>query len=246
VRPVLFSVRGHRVWSYPALLYVGLVCGFYALYLLAPKLRLEPGAAALALLILFVPALVGARVWFVLDHWTVYRRQPQRVWRRSEGGMTLYGGLVLALLVSPAVLGALGVGFAAFWDAATVTILVAMVFTRVGCLLNGCCAGRASDGPLSLRLPDHAGHWRRRHPVQILEMAAAVLLLAGSASLLAAGAPRGAVFVFGLAGYGCARLGLDRLRERPIPSATTHAGALTIFLTGSLVVFAAGWLVVGG
>jgi phosphatidylglycerol---prolipoprotein diacylglyceryl transferase len=246
MRPVLFTIRGRTVWSYPALLYAGLVCAFYAMYAIAPRLGLAPEPAAVALLILFVPALVGSRLWFVMDHWSIYHDELPRVWRRSEGGMALYGGLVLALLVSPIVLGALDVGFATFWDAATFAILVAMLFTRVGCLLNGCCSGRVTNGRLGLRLPDHGGHWQRRYPVQILEMGAALLLLLGAAALLAVEPPRGAVFIFGLAGYGSARLALDRLRERPEPTVSTHPAALTIFVVCSLALFAAGWLVGGG
>jgi phosphatidylglycerol---prolipoprotein diacylglyceryl transferase len=242
VRRVLFSFRGITVRSYPALLYVGLVCGFYVMYALAPSMGMRRSPAAIGALILFVPALVGSRVWYVLDHWTTYRRQPAHIWRRSEGGMTLYGGLVLSLVLSPGILAALGVRFAAFWDAAMFTILVGMIFTRIGCLLNGCCSGRRSEGRIALRLPDHTGQWERRYPVQLLELSAAALLLAGSAGLLALGAPRGTIFAFGLVGYGSVRLGLDRLRE-PSPSAcASHRAALAAFLACSLAASAVGWL----
>jgi phosphatidylglycerol---prolipoprotein diacylglyceryl transferase len=246
VRPVLFSVGGRKVYSYPALLYAGLVSGFYVMYGIAPTLGLARLPAALALLILFVPALVGSRLWFVVDHWSNYRQDRRRIWRRSEGGMALYGGLILALLISPAILSAVGAGFVAFWDAATFAILVAMVFTRVGCLLNGCCSGRACESPIGIWLPDPAGHWQRRHPVQILEMAAALVLLLGAVSLLAVGVPRGAIFIFGLVGYGSVRLALDRLRDRPELTLTTHPVAVTIFVVCSLALFAAGWLAGGG
>ena len=245
MRRVLFSVRGVAVWSYPALLYVGLVCGFYVMYAIAPRMGMRPAPAALAALILFAPAIAGARLWFVADHWAIYRREPRRIWRHSEGGMTLYGGLVLALLLSPAVLASLGLRFADFWDAATFTILVGMIFTRVGCLLNGCCSGRHSDGPLGLRLPDHAGHWERRHPVALLEIACSALLLAGSAALLALGAPAGTIFAFGLAGYACVRFALDRLREPSPRSRVSHRVALSAFLTCSVLASAVGWLATG-
>lgn len=213
MRRVLFTWRGFTVNSYPALLYLGLVCGFYVMYAVAPRMGLSRGPAAAATLILFVPALAGSRIWFVLGHWSTYRLQTRRIWRRSEGGMALYGGLVLALAVSPGVLAALALRFASFWDAATFTMLVGMIFTRVGCLLNGCCAGRRSDGRLAMRLPDHTGRWEWRHPVQLLELSAAVLLLAGAGVLLSLTPPPGTIFGFALVGYGCARLALDRLRE---------------------------------
>ena len=232
--------------SYLALLYLGLVCGFYVMYAIAPRLGMDRVAASIATLILFVPAIVGSRVWFVLDHWATYRHELRRIWRHSDGGMTLYGGLVLALLLSPIVLRAFRLGFAPYWDAASFTILVGMICTRVGCLLNGCCAGRRTDGRIGLWLPDHAGRWERRYPVQLLELGAAVILLAGSAALLAIGPPRGTVFVFALVGYAAARFAVDPLRERPNRDAAGRPVALATFLACSLLAAGLGWLVMRG
>jgi phosphatidylglycerol:prolipoprotein diacylglycerol transferase len=217
VRRVLFSWHGIDVHSYPAFLYLGLVCGVYAGYGAATTMPIDPDRACVGILILIVPALVGSRLWFVWTHWHVFRREPARIWRRSEGGAALVGGLLLAVALSPAVLAALRLPFGTFWDAATFTMLVGMIFARVGCLLNGCCAGRPSDGRLALRLPDHTGHWEPRHPVQLLELAAAVALLAGAAAIATAPPFPGAIFVFALAGYACARSILDPLREQRGP-----------------------------
>jgi phosphatidylglycerol:prolipoprotein diacylglycerol transferase len=245
VRRVLFSVRGVSVWSYPALLYVGLVSGFYVMYAIAPAMGMDRGRAALAALILFAPAIAGARLWFVLDHWPIYRHESRRIWRHAEGGLTLYGGLVLALVLSPPILAAMRLRFADFWDGATFTMLVGMVFTRVGCLLNGCCSGRRSDGLFGLWLPDHMGRWDRRHPVALFEMASSLLLLGGSAALLELRLPPGTIFGFGLAGYACVRLALDRLRVPSPRSSVSHRVALSAFLGCSLLASAAGWLVIG-
>jgi phosphatidylglycerol:prolipoprotein diacylglycerol transferase len=159
--------------------------------------------------------------------------------------MTLYGGLVLALVLSPVILVPFGLRFAAFWDGATFTILVGMVFTRVGCLLNGCCSGRRSDGRLGLWLPDQTGRWQRRYPVQLLELASALVLLGGSATLLAVGAPRGTIFGFALVGYAAARLAIDPLRERPTYASSGRPVALAAFLACSVLASALGWLATG-
>ena len=214
MRRVLVSWRGVEIYSYPAMLYLGLLCGVYAGYGAATSMQLDADRATLAMLILIVPALAGARLLFVLTHWPHYRLEPSRIWRRSEGGAALFGGLLLALAVSPAVLAWLGLPFAAFWDAATFTMLVGMIFTRVGCLLNGCCGGRRTEHRLGLFLPDHHGRWERRYPVQLLELATAVCLLAGAVAILLSPHFAGAIFLFALVGYGCARFVLDPLRER--------------------------------
>ena len=41
---------------------------------------------------------------------------------------------------------------------------------RIGCLLNGCCYGEVTDGPLGVYLPDIHGVWAYRYPTQILLM----------------------------------------------------------------------------
>lgn len=242
MRPVLFTWSKFDVHSYPALLYTGLVCGLYVTYLLAPSLGLPGEATATATLILFVPALLGARAWFVLTHWRAYRGSLRRIGHRSEGGLALYGGLVLALAVSPGVLTAVGLPFLRFWDAATFTILVGMLFTRVGCLLNGCCSGRPTDGRFALDLPDRAGRSKRRYPVQLLELGAAALLLGAGFAMLAAGAPTGSLFGSALAGYACARLALDPLRELEPPRTASHRCLLVLFVLCSVIAVLSGLL----
>ena len=157
--------------------------------------------------------------------------------------MTLYGGLAFCLGLSPVVLSALGLRFADFWDAATFTLLAGMIVTRVGCLLNGCCCGRRSEGRLGVRLPDHMGRWERRYPVPLLEIAGSLLLAALSAILLALSAPPGTIFVVALAGYGCVRLVVDRLRETSHPGRSSHRLALTTFLAFCIAAYGVGWLV---
>src|SRR5262252_1173754 len=72
------------------------------------------------------------------------------------GNAAAYGALALMLPLSVPVLSLLGLRLGDFWDAATFTILVGMIFTRLGCLLNGCCAGRVVK-QWGIRLPNRAG-----------------------------------------------------------------------------------------
>jgi phosphatidylglycerol---prolipoprotein diacylglyceryl transferase len=177
VRKILFRWNNFNVYSYPAMLYVGMIAGVLVGTHVAQFSGMNPNGFAVASAVLLAPALVGARLLFVLSHWDLYRHDLSRIWRRSDGGMAMYGGLVLAVPLSILLLGSMHPPFFEYWDAATFTILVGMVFTRIGCLLNGCCAGRATSAWCGFNLPDHRGIWQRRIPTQILEIAWAIVIL---------------------------------------------------------------------
>ena len=124
------------------MLYVGLVFGVIAGNIAAHSAGLDALRVYIAIIVLIVPALIGARLLFVASEWKYYRRNPRLIWNRSQGGFMMYGAVPVMLLCSLPLLRAMHVGFGAFWDVSTFTILVGMIFTRVGCLLNGCCGGR--------------------------------------------------------------------------------------------------------
>lgn len=244
MRPVLFDWRGVRVHSYPAMMYVGTVLGIFAARYAAERIGLDPVRVAVATLVLFPVGLVGARLLFVAYHWSFFRRRRSRILRRAEGGASVYGGLLLVVPVSVPLLAALGVGFGAFWDLASLTMLIGLMFTKVGCLLNGCCAGRVTTGPLALVLPDHAGVWRPRIPAQLLEAGAAVVILAGAVAILDRRVFPGAVFLSVVASYSLARVFLETTRETVDRVAGVSANkAVSLVLAAlSLAAFALIWL----
>jgi phosphatidylglycerol---prolipoprotein diacylglyceryl transferase len=234
-RRYLLRWRGLNVPGYTAMLYVGCVTGVLAGAAAAGAAGLDESSVALVTIALLIPALAGARLWFVVEHWGVFRREPRRIWRRSEGGSALHGGLALSVAVSVPFLAVLGLPFWRFWDAASLTMLIGLACTRVGCLMNGCCGGRRSSGRLAVRLPDEQGDWQKRIPTQLLEAGWAVLVLTG-AVLARPGAPfAGAVFLGVLAAYGAGRLVLEPTRaaagSRASRANLAFVAALTIAAT---------------
>ncbi|MDQ3242178.1 MAG: prolipoprotein diacylglyceryl transferase [Gemmatimonadota bacterium] len=213
MRRVLFYWRGRPIHSYPAMLYIGLVAGVVAGNYAAHVSGLDAFRVYVASIALIIPSLAGARLLHVAAHWKVYRRDRARIWDLSEGGMAQYGGLVLGVPLSVPLLSALELPFGAFWDIGSFTMLVGMIFTRFGCLLNGCCSGRPFTGWGSLYLPNHAGVWERRVPTQLLEAGWATMLLVSSMVIWQRLPFQGALFLFVVGGYSCGRLILASLRD---------------------------------
>jgi phosphatidylglycerol:prolipoprotein diacylglycerol transferase len=237
MRPVLFRWRGLTVYSYPAMLYVGLVFGIAAGNVAAHVAGLDTFHVFVATCVLIVPALVGARLLHVFSHWDVYRDNRSRIWDRSEGGQAMYGGFLIAVPLSVPLLAVLHLPFGAFWDIASFTMLVGMMFTRIGCLLNGCCAGRPSTVWGSMYLPDHLGTWEKRIPTQLLEAGWAVALLALSIWIWPRLPFPGGLFLFVSAGYACGRLILESTRDfgRAGRRFTLHHAISVLIIALSLV-----------
>jgi phosphatidylglycerol:prolipoprotein diacylglycerol transferase len=242
MRPILFTIRDHSIRSYSVMLYVGAVAAVFAGNPAAHFAGLDPFRVFVADLLLLIPALLGAKLFYALLHWRLYRQEQRTFWSRTSGA-NQYGAFAAAFPVSVPMLALLHLPFGAFWDIATFSILAGMFFVRVGCFLNGCCAGRVSQSWFTLFLPNAAGVWERRVPVQCLEAAwsAAMLLLA--LKFWPAMPFPGALFLISTAAYAGGRLMLFFVRE-PHPDATSftlQSGISLALVFSSLAVLAAFW-----
>ena len=212
MRRVLFEWRGIRIYSYPAMLYLGLVSGIILQTLVAEGAGLPAVRIYFATLTLIPIALAGSRVLHVIANWPRFRAAPHLIWKRGEGGLAMYGGVPFMIAASIPVLAAFELPFWTFWDTAVFCIFPGMAFARIGCLLNGCCAGQPTDGWLAMWLPDQRGHWTWRVPLQMLELGVALLLLAGAWLAMDRFGEPGQLFLSTVIGYAAARLVLQRLR----------------------------------
>lgn len=146
------------------------------------------------------------------------------------GGLTYYGGFLGASLAAWFLLRRDKFPFWKAADMAGFAVPLGLAFGRMGCLLAGCCFGKACDLPWALSFPpwspaseaqskahalQHAALWSNRvHPTQIYESAASLLI---AFLALAVVQPRkrydGQVFAAFLVMYAVARFLLETLRD---------------------------------
>lgn len=236
---VLFRFGGVAVHTYTALQYLGIVLGVFAQGYAATTAGLDTGRVLAASFLLLVPALTGARLLYVVLHWRRYRREPRLIWHRSGGGAALYGGLIFALPLSIVVLTPLKLSLAAYWDTASFGLLTGLIVGRVGCLLNGCCCGRPSTGPLAINLPDHGGVWNPRIPSQVLESLWAIVLLVGAFAIWQRAAFPGATALLVFGGYALGRFFLEATRQQQdwIGSLSVHRAFSVAVAVGAILMF---------
>lgn len=241
MRPVLFVWRGIAVRSYPVLIYAALLVAVVLAAYFAQAGGLDPDSTALAVLLLYVPAFIGARLLYVARNWSEFRNDRTRIVRRSDGGMSYYGGLLGLLGGSIPITWAFGLPLASFLDVFFLSVTAGLAVAKLGCLLNGCCYGRATDHWCGVRLPDDRGRRQRRFPAQLVEMIWALLVLAILLAARRAAPPPGLLACAALALQSAGRLFLQQLRdEGPRENAAVRKTCLA-FIAAAL----AAWLAIG-
>lgn len=213
MRPILFVWHGIVVHSFHVMIYAALLVAVFLSVHFAQADGLNPDRTALAVILTFIPGFAGARLLYAARHWDHFRRDPARILRRSEGGLSLYGGLFGVFAGCIPVLWALDLPFAPFMDALVIGMLGGLVVAKGGCLLNGCCYGQPTDHWCGVNLPDDRGVWRRRFPSQPVEMAWAAVVLLLMLAWRSVSPPSGAVACVAIALQPVGRLFLQKLRD---------------------------------
>ena len=212
-----FRIAGHSINSYKVLLCVGIYVGTLATAALASSSGLSPLRLGLVGMTSAVAGLFGARVYFLLVRAPQYlkRRSLAAVWDTSDGGWSLFGGLLPLIAVSYAAVPWLGISLPVLLDHLAFGVLAGGFWVRLGCVFNGCCAGREAHGALCVHLHDTQGIIKPRIPVQFLEMAWWLVGIVGFCMLWPRLLPAGSYALAVMAWYGTGRFFLEPLRESP-------------------------------
>jgi len=157
-----------------------------------------------------VGAVLGAKLGMLLfEPPGAFAETLGRVLSLDFTGKTILGGLAGGYLGVELAKKAVGIEVST-GDAFAVAVPLAHGIGRMGCLFEGCCYGAVWDGAWAVEL-----HGAARHPVQLYE-AGALLVIAGlSWALRHRPWPAGQRFKAYLLAYALLRFGLDALRGDP-------------------------------
>jgi len=164
---------------------------------------------------LIIGAIVGSRAWYVATFWNEqFAGKPFldlfMVWR---GGLIFYGGLVGAALGTVLFAALRKVPLWRMADALTPSIALGYMFGRIGCLLNGCCFGRACELPWAIHFPQHHETYPQGvHPTQLYDSLLNLGLFAALAWLYRRKKFDGQVFATYLLGFAVLRFTVELFR----------------------------------
>ena len=190
---------------------------------------------------LMAGSIIGARFVYVTTYWKdEFAGQPlSEIFMIQHGGLVYYGGLIGAAIAGIIYLRWKKMPLWQTADVLAPSIALGNVFGRIGCLLNGCCYGRACSLPWAIHFPsDHVTHGSPVHPTELYDALDNFILYLLLAWLFRRKKFDGQVFAAYLIGYAITRTIMECFRG-DYPSGHIHHG-LTPGELVSIPIFIAG------
>jgi phosphatidylglycerol:prolipoprotein diacylglycerol transferase len=153
VHPEILRWGVLHITSYGLMLAIAFLAGTWLALREARRLGLDEDRVVTLILITLVAAILGARAFYVLEHMREFRGAFLSVLALWQGGLTLYGGIVMGTLVGLLSARRAGLPMWVAADALTPSIALGMMFGRAGCFLNGCCYGLPTRLPWGVVFP---------------------------------------------------------------------------------------------
>ena len=172
MHPVAFHLGSLPIRWYGVMMALAFLAGLWTATRRARQVNISGDVIADVTLWLMLGSIAGARFVYVTTYWkSEFADQPFReIFMIQHGGLVYYGGLIGAAIAGTIYLAWKKLPVWKIADALAPSIALGSVFGRIGCLLNGCCYGRACDLPWAIHFPaDHETRGAGVHPTEIYD-----------------------------------------------------------------------------
>jgi phosphatidylglycerol:prolipoprotein diacylglycerol transferase len=253
MRPVLIHFFGIPIHTYGTMLAIAL----FACYFLARQtfkqagLKLSNSQIMDMCVLCVISGVLGSRVLYILQNISSFTSffDLFKVW---EGGLSFHGGLMGGTIAMVIFLKKKQIPVLRASDAIVPCVLVGLSWGRIGCFMNGCCFGKVTGVPWSVKFPAGSPAFYKHqnlgllaegatsslavHPAQFYATVMAVLLVAILLWLHGRKKSDGAVLIASALFYGVVRFMLEFFRDDDV----TMAAGLTQSQFLSMGIFAVG------
>ena len=150
---ILFHIGSYPIYSYGVMIVIAYFLGLWAVKRESERTGLNPADAENISFILIICGVIGARIWYVWEHWQDYAYTPFDIFKVWQGGLVFYGGLIGAVVGTYLYIKYKKIHFLKTGDAFAPGIALAIGVGRIGCFLNGCCYGKLTHSWIGVSYP---------------------------------------------------------------------------------------------
>jgi len=209
--PVLLKIGPLTIYWYGAMVALGFVAGLWLALTRSQKYGLSRDKVSDLCFYVLICGLAGARVLFVFTDLKSFIAEPLEIFKVWHGGLVFYGGLIGGLAAGIWFAEKNKLSFLVVADLLSPSLVIAHVFGRIGCFLNGCCYGKVNRN-MGIIFPA-VGDNLPRLPVQLFESAGLLVIFAVLMFLSRKTRKPGDIFTAYLVLYSILRFNLEFLRD---------------------------------
>ncbi len=155
MHPKLFEIPFVHltVPGYGLMMVVGFLLAVWVIRRLSREITPDPQFITNAALYSLIAGVLGARLFFVVHYFYKFKGDLLSVFAIWRGGVELLGGVLLAIAVIFFYLWYHKLPVRRYLDILAIGLMLALVFGRIGCFLNGCCFGKPTNLPWAVCFP---------------------------------------------------------------------------------------------
>lgn len=134
--PELFKIGPFTVYSYGLMLGIAFIIASYILTKEFERKKLNPNLATEITLLAIIFGIIGSKLFSLFENWNEFLQDPVGM-AFSPGGLTFYGGLILATLAIWIYVRRKKIPFLVIADGTSPSLILAYGIGRIGCHLAG-------------------------------------------------------------------------------------------------------------
>ena len=145
MHPIICAIGPFTVYSYGLMLAIAFLIGSSLARFQAQRQGLDPQIIFNLAFIAFISGILGARIFYIIEHINYYLKDPREIIMLQHGGLSWYGGLFLGSLCGVLYIKKKELAVYKVLDLIVPFVALGQAIGRIGCLLNGCCFGKVSE-----------------------------------------------------------------------------------------------------
>ncbi|HIT60953.1 MAG TPA: prolipoprotein diacylglyceryl transferase [Candidatus Fimousia stercorigallinarum] len=147
------TIFGFEIKFYGMIIAVGFLAGLLVAQREARRTGQDPEIYLDYLLTMVIPAIVGARLYYVVFSWDYYKDHLNEILLTRNGGLAIYGGILAALLMLVIFCKVRKYSPLLMADTAVMGLLIGQIFGRWGNFFNREAFGGYTDGLFAMQIP---------------------------------------------------------------------------------------------
>ena len=146
------SIGGFEIAFYGIIIGIGMLAGLYMAQKDARRRGQDPELYLDFALYAIIFSIIGARLYYVIFDWELYKDNPIEIFNLRGGGLAIYGGIIGAVLTLMVFTKVRKVSFFSMADTGCIGLITGQIIGRWGNFFNCEAFGGYTDSLLAMRL----------------------------------------------------------------------------------------------